>query len=265
MSLLQLEARAERSRDAQLAYAEQTITRAAPADLIILPEMWLTGYFSFDRYEQEAEGLDGEAVAFTRDMARTVGAYVAGGSFVEREPASGKLFNTAFLVDPEGKLILTYRKVHVFGYESREAQMLSGGGEANVVNTDLGTIGLSTCYDLRFPELYRHLTDAGAQILIVPAAWPLARRDHWRLLTSARAVENQCVVLACNQSGVEGGTKLAGHSRAVDAWGGLIGEIGDGTDELNVAFDPSSIDDVRETFPALRDRVLNTRDWSAIE
>ncbi|MGH3828771.1 MAG: nitrilase-related carbon-nitrogen hydrolase, partial [Pseudonocardiaceae bacterium] len=171
----------------------QLVADAAGADLVVLPELWAPGYFAFDRYPDLAEPLDGDTVSAGREWAQRLGSYLHLGSVLERT-ADGRLHNTAVLIGPDGEIVHTYRKIHVFGYRSREAQLLTSGAGLTVADTALGPISATTCYDLRFPELWRALVDLGAQTVIVPAAWPAARRDHWRLFTSCRAVEEQVLL-----------------------------------------------------------------------
>jgi predicted amidohydrolase len=118
------------------------------------------------------------------------------------------------------------------------------------------TLGLSTCYDLRFPELYRGLVDAGAETLVVSAGWPERRRSHWTLLAQARAVENQSFLLACATAGTHAGVPQAGHSIVVDPWGEVLAQAGAGEEVLTVEFDPGKVAATREQFPALKDRML---------
>jgi predicted amidohydrolase len=232
-----------------------TVTALEGVDLVVLPELWATGYFAFDRYDELAESLDGPLVQTIRGWARSLGAHVQAGSVLERTPSG--LHNTAVLVGPTGEVLLDYRKVHVFGYQSLEAKLLSPGTRADVVETDLGAVGMTTCYDLRFPELYRHLVDAGAQIIIVPAAWPAARLEHWRLLTRARAVEDQVFLLACNAAARQGDVELAGHSAAIDPWGRVLAEAGADEQVLVVDLDLDVVRETREEFPVLNDRRMH--------
>ncbi|GCE00812.1 nitrilase-related carbon-nitrogen hydrolase [Embleya hyalina] len=230
------------------------VEQARGADLVVLPELWAAGYFGFESYAERAEPLNGPTVTAARAWARTLGAHVHLGSFVERDD-DGRLFNTAVLITPDGLIAHTYRKIHVFGHASREAELLTPGDRIEVADTVFGRLGATTCYDLRFPELWRDLVDRGARIAVVPAAWPAARREHWQLFTSCRAVEQQLLVIACNAVGVqEGGVELGGHSRVVDAWGGVLVEAGT---EEGVTFcdtDPADVDRVRTRFPVLADR-----------
>ncbi|WP_121007265.1 carbon-nitrogen family hydrolase [Saccharothrix australiensis] len=226
---------------------------ARGADLVVLPELWAAGYFSFDAYAEQAEPADGSTVAAGREWARDLGAHVHVGSFVERDDR-GRLFNTAVLVDPSGEVVHAYRKIHVFGHASLEARLLTPGERIDVTGTPLGPLGATTCYDLRFPELWRELVDLGAQAVIVPAAWPAARREHWRLFTSARAVENQVVLIACNAVGEQHGTALGGNSRVVDPWGTVLAEAGTDEGITWCDVDPNVVGRVRAEFPVLADR-----------
>lgn len=225
-------------------------------DLVVLPELWGVGYFAFDRHDEQAEALDGPTVAWGAAVARELGAWVHVGSFVERA-ASGRCRNTAALVSPDGALAHTYSKVHVFGYQSLEAELLEPGDALGLSDSPLGVLGSTTCYDLRFPELWRGLVDAGAHAVAVPAAWPAARLRHWQLFTSARAVEQQVFVVACNATGEQAGVRLGGHSRIVDPWGETLVEAGDEEGLFVADVDPDLVRQVREEFPVLRDRLAD--------
>lgn len=235
------------------------VRSAAGADLIVLPELWAAGYFAFDSYDREAEPADGPTAAGLSDLARETGAYLHVGSFVERR-ADGALRNTAALLDPSGAVVHSYSKIHVFGYESKEAQLLQAGNRVSATSTPFGTVAGTTCYDLRFPELWRCLVDAGAQVVIVPAAWPAARLEHWRLFTSARAVEEQVLLIACNATGSQAGVELAGHSRVVDPWGTVLAEAGTAEGITWCEADPAVVPTVRKQFPVLADRLPSYAD-----
>ncbi len=237
----------------------QLVADAAGADLVVLPELWAPGYFAFDRYAELAEPLDGDTVTAGREWAKRLGCYLHLGSVLERT-APGTLHNTAVLIDPAGEIAHTYRKIHVFGYRSREPALLTAGTDVSVVDTVLGPVSATTCYDLRFPELWRALVDCGAHTVIVPAAWPAARRDHWWLFTSCRAVEEQVLLVACNAVGSQGDVQLGGHSRVVDPWGALLVEAGDAEGITSCDVDPAVVRRTRTEFPVLDDRRLA---WSA--
>ncbi len=227
---------------------------AARTDLVVLPELWLTGYFSFDRYAAEAEPLDGNSVAVMRDVAARHRIHLMAGTFVERHEDG--LSNSAVLLNPDGSLALAYRKIHLFGYESKEAQLLVPGDDLPIAKTEIGVIGTSTCYDLRFPELYRVLVDRGAELFVIPAAWPRARMEHWRVLLQARAIEDQVFVVACNGAGNQGGVELAGHSMVIGPWGAIVAEAGDDATVLRAELDLDEVARVRAEFPALQHRRL---------
>jgi predicted amidohydrolase len=147
--------------------------------------------------------------------------------------------------------------MHVFGYESLETEILSAGTSVSAGAVDgLGRVGMTTCYDLRFPELYRQIVDRGTEMVIVPAAWPAARLAHWRLFTQARAVENQMYLVACGAAGSQRGVQLSGHSVIVDPWGDVLAEGGSGEEILYADIDLGRVGKIRDEFPALADRVL---------
>lgn len=230
------------------------VAEARGADLVTLPELWPTGYFAFDAYRAAAEPLHGETVAAAADWARALGAHVHLGSIVE-QAADGRLHNTAVLLDPGGRVTHIYRKVHLFGLGSEEPGLLTAGGSVSVTpDGPLGPTGATTCYDLRFPELWRALVDAGAEAVLVPAAWPAARLAHWRVLTTARAVEDQMVIVATSAVGVHGGEEACGHSRVVDPWGEVVVEAGTDEGVTWAEVDPTATGEVRRRFPVLADR-----------
>lgn len=224
-------------------------------DLLVLPELWAAGYFHFDQYAELAESAtDSPTLAVAAAVARSRDCWVHAGSFIERTP-SGSLRNTAALVAPDGTIAQQYSKVHVFGYQSLESKLLEPGTAVSVAETPFGIASGVTCYDLRFPALWTQLIGLGASLVVVPAAWPAARVEHWRLLTAARALDNQVIVAACNATGSHGGTQAGGTSRVVDPWGRVVAEAGD-TEELLVAeIDPDVVGKTRTEFPVLDDRI----------
>ncbi|WP_049996551.1 carbon-nitrogen family hydrolase [Halococcus sediminicola] len=236
----------------------------AGADLVCLPEIFNVGYFAFDAYEQEAESLAGPTLARVADAAREHDVGVLAGSIVEDLAASARdgfdtpseagLANTSVFFDRAGERRAVYRKHHLFGYESKEAELLVPGESLGLTEFEGFTVGMTTCYDLRFPELYRELVDAGATLILVPSAWPYPRVDHWRLLPRARAVENQLFVATCNGSGRFGETELCGRSAVYDPWGEVLAETDEGPAVVTADVDPERVSEVREEFPALGDR-----------
>lgn len=230
-------------------------TDADGADLVVLPELWASGFFAFDEYRRSAETLDGRIVGTAAAWARDLRCHLHLGSFVERTKG-GHLFNTAVLLTPTGRIAAAYRKIHLFGVGSREPEVLTAGSSIEVAPTEVGRLGLATCYDLRFPELWRAIVDEDATATLLTAAWPVARIAHWQLLTSSRAVENQMFVIATNAVGVQAGNELGGRSRIVAPDGALVVEAGTDEGVTTARIDPSLVATVRAAYPALRDRRL---------
>ena len=231
------------------------VREQAGADLVVLPELWTTGAFAYERFAEEAEPLEGPTYEAMAKAASDAGVWLHAGSIPERDP-DGPLYNTSLVFSPSGELAAAYRKIHRFGFDKGEAVLMAAGSELMTVRLPDTILGLATCYDLRFPELFRGLVDAGAETLVLPAGWPERRRSHWTLLAQARAVENQSFVLACGTAGTHAGVPQAGHSIVVDPWGEVLAEAGAGEEILTVEFDPGKVGVTREQFPALKDRVL---------
>jgi predicted amidohydrolase len=250
---IQLEIK-DRPKEETLGHVLSLLDQARGSDLILLPELWPCGYFSFSRYAVDSEPRGGPTEQAIARKAAEIGAFLFAGSVVERD--GDRLFNTSLLFDSRGHVAARYRKMHLFGYHSDERRLLSRGDDVVVVPTPWGRAGLSICYDLRFPELYRRMIDQGAELLLIAAAWPAARIEPWTLLCQARALENQAFLLSCNASGINGGVQLGGHSVLVDPLGKVLAEGGDGEALLSFELDPTLVRTVRDDFPALRDRVL---------
>ncbi|GAA2736122.1 carbon-nitrogen family hydrolase [Pedococcus aerophilus] len=233
-------------------------------DLVVLPELWAPGGFAYREWVDRAQPVDGAIGTAMSAAARDAGVMLHAGSIVER-PADGEtgpegrgLWNTSLVYGPDGSLVATYRKIHRFGFGAGEPKLMDAGED--VVLVDLpggeGRAGLSTCYDLRFPELYRRQLDAGATAFLVPAAWPAARVRHWTLLAHARAIEDQCVVIACNTAGTHARTEMGGHSQVISASGEALAMAGTSEEVLSVEVDMDAVTTWREQFPVLRDRRL---------
>ncbi len=227
------------------------------ADLVVLPEGTMHDFGATDHdLSAAAEPLDGPFVAMLAEQARRLDATIVAGMF-ERPGSDGTgdlPFNTLVAVGPDGSLVATYRKIHLydsFGY--RESDRLSAGDIEPVV-IPVGDVrtGLMTCYDLRFPEMGRALVDAGAELFVVPAAWVAGEHklDHWKTLLMARAVEDTVAVAAAAQ----GGERYTGHSLVADAWGSIVGEAGDGDDLVEADIDPADIAQARDVNPSLSNR-----------
>ncbi|MFD6495563.1 carbon-nitrogen family hydrolase [Streptomyces sp. NPDC060188] len=260
-SLLQIDVNNDESVAARRRRVADLVRDQAGVDLVVLPELWTTGAFAYEEFAAEAEPLDGPTHEAMAKAASDAGVWLHAGSIPERAPSDGSpsqapLYNTSLVYSPSGERVASYRKIHRFGFDKGEAVLMAAGDELVTVALAQTTIGVATCYDLRFPELFRGLVDAGAEILVVPAGWPERRRAHWTLLAQARAVENQSYVLACGTAGTHAGVPQAGHSIVVDPWGEVLAEAGSGEEILTVEFDPAKVATTREQFPALKDRML---------
>ncbi|MFD7860820.1 carbon-nitrogen family hydrolase [Streptomyces sp. NPDC059783] len=254
-SLIQIAVDPDESVSSRRDRAASLVVAQRGADLVVLPELWPVGAFAYTAFEAEAEPLVGPTHTLMAEAAAEAGVWLHAGSFVERDP-DGTLYNTTLVFTPEGARAAAYRKIHRFGFDKGEAVMMGAGETLVTVPLPDTTLGLATCYDLRFPELFRGLVDAGAETLVVAAGWPERRRAHWTLLAQARAVENQAYVLAVGSAGTHAGIEQAGHSIVVDPWGEILAEAGSGEEILTVEFDPSKVGSTREQFPALKDRRL---------
>jgi predicted amidohydrolase len=235
--------------------ASKRIRQAKGADLVILPELWNIGFMSFERYIPEAEDREGPTLTTMRELAVEIKAHIHMGSFVERQ--EGRYYNSSYLISPTGDILANYRKIHLFGYQSREGELLTPGDETVVVDTPLARFGMATCYDLRFPELFRRMVDLGAQIFLVCSAWPYPRLEHWIMLNRVRALENQCFLVSANSVGPNLGGLFVGHSMAVDPWGIILASAGDDEAIVKAEIDMEILHEARRRFPVLTDRV----DW----
>ncbi|KOG35028.1 carbon-nitrogen family hydrolase [Streptomyces resistomycificus] len=254
-SLIQIAVDEGESVDSRRRRTASLVRDQAGADLVVLPELWTTGAFAFEEFGSAAEPLQGPTYEAMAKAASDAGVWLHAGSIPERA-SDGTLYNTSLFFAPSGDLAASYRKIHRFGFDKGEAVLMGAGEDLVTVRLPDTTVGVATCYDLRFPELFRGLVDAGAETLVVPAGWPERRRAHWTLLAQARAVENQAFVLACGTAGTHAGVPQAGHSIVVDPWGAVLAEAGSDEEILTVEFDPGKVATTREQFPALKDRVL---------
>ncbi|MGA5203198.1 carbon-nitrogen family hydrolase [Streptomyces variegatus] len=257
-SVIQIAVNEDESVEARRRRVAAMVREQAGADLVVLPELWTTGAFAYEEFGREAEPLEGPTYETMAKAASDAGVWLHAGSIPERDP-DGPLYNTSLVFSPSGDLAAAYRKIHRFGFDKGEAVLMGAGTDLVTVRVPATTLGLSTCYDLRFPELFRGLVDAGAETLVVSAGWPERRRSHWTLLAQARAVENQSFVVACGTAGTHAGVPQAGHSIVVDPWGEVLAQAGAGEEVLTVEFDPGKVATTREQFPALKDRMLGLR------
>ncbi len=214
--------------------------------------------------DQNAETLEGSTLARMATLARELKLTLLAGSVLESGAPGGRLYNTSVLFGPEGQRLGVYRKIHLFdvevgdGQTYRESAAVAPGTEVVVAESPLGKVGLSVCYDLRFPELYRRHAEAGAVLLTVPAAFTLMTgKDHWEVLLRARAIENQAWVIAPAQQGRHPKDRLTwGHAMVVDPWGLVVARASEGEGLAMAELDAAYLAKVRKTLPALQHRRL---------
>jgi deaminated glutathione amidase len=252
--------------------AERLVARAAAtgADLVVLPEKW-NAIGSTETLVANAEPLEGgETVAAMAEWAARHGITLVGGSITERREGREKLSNTCCVFDPTGDLVAVYRKIHMFdvdvgGHRYRESDAEEPGDETVVCEVEGWRLGLSVCYDLRFPELYRILAVEGAEVVTVPAAFTLyTGKDHWELLLRARAVENQCFVVAANEWGtIEGGKASYGRSLIVDPWGVVVATASDEDTVISAELERALLERIRRELPSLANRRPVAYRWPA--
>jgi deaminated glutathione amidase len=263
---VQLNSTADRARN--LAAAERLVRAAAAAgaELVALPEKWNL-LASGEEMAAGAEPLDGPSLGAARGWARELGVHLLAGSIAERGE-DGRPFNASVLIGPGGEVLAVYRKIHMFdvdagGVAYRESEHERAGDE--IVDAEVGGIGvgLTVCYDLRFPELYRILALRGARLIAVPSAFTLATgRDHWETLLRARAIENQVFVLAPNQVGeAPPHYSSYGRSAIVDPWGVVLATAADGEGFVTADLDLAAQERIREALPALANRRPEAYVW----
>src|SRR5215211_3146872 len=261
------------SRDdkaANLEQAEALVGRAAAtgADVVVLPEKW-NAIGGAETLRGAAEELDGgESVEAMATWARTHGVTLVGGSITERRQGRDKLSNTCVVFDARGSVTAVYRKIHLFdvdvgGHVYRESEAEEPGEEPVVAETEGWTVGLSVCYDVRFPELYRILALEGALLVTVPAHFTLfTGKDHWHVLLRARAIENQLYVAAAAQIGeTQRGKQSYGRSLIADPWGIVVAQAPDEETVISAELDLRRLEDVRTRLPSLRNRQADAYRW----
>jgi deaminated glutathione amidase len=265
---VQLTSTADRERNLATADRLTRAAAAAGAELVVLPEKWSV-LGTPEETAAGAEPFDGPALTWARATARELGIDLVAGSIAERVPGREKGSNTSAHIGPDGEVRAIYRKIHMFDVEVggrtyRESEHEEGGDELVVSETAGGVeLGLSVCYDLRFPELYRILAVRGARVLTVPAAFTLATtRDHWEVLLRARAIEDQAFVIAANQVGEHApGYRSGGRSMIVDPWGVVLAQAPDTETFITAELDLERQADVRRTLPSLANRRPQAYAW----
>ncbi|MGJ0523579.1 carbon-nitrogen hydrolase family protein [Burkholderia gladioli] len=235
---------------------------AGGAQLVLLPEYFcFMGRRDTDKLAIAEPYQDGPIQRFLGDAARHHGVWVIGGTLPLAAPEPSRVLNATLVFDPEGREAARYDKIHLFNFEKGEesfdeARTIRPGETVQAFEAPFGRVGLSVCYDLRFPELYRRLGDCA--LMVVPSAFTYTTgRAHWETLLRARAVENQCYVLAAAQGGThENGRRTWGHSMLIDPWGEIVAVRDEGPGVVAGALDPARIAEVRQSLPAWRHRVL---------
>ncbi|HKT64119.1 MAG TPA: carbon-nitrogen hydrolase family protein [Burkholderia sp.] len=247
-----------------LAEAGRLIAEAAGdgAQLVLLPEYFcFMGHRDTDKLALAEPYRDGPIQRFLAEAAHRHGIWVIGGTLPLKAPEPDRVLNTTLVFDPNGQEAARYDKIHLFNFEKGdesfdEARTIRAGDTVVAFDAPFGRVGLSVCYDLRFPELYRRMGDCA--LIVVPSAFTYTTgRAHWEMLLRARAVENQCYVLAAAQGGKhENGRRTWGHSMLIDPWGEIVAFRDEGASVVTGALDPQRIADVRQSLPAWRHRVL---------
>jgi deaminated glutathione amidase len=255
-AVCQLTTTADRARNRRV--AESLVRQAADrgAEAICLPEMWPFIGPDEDKV-RGAETLEGPSMELMRGLAQELGVWLFPGSFAEQAEDPGLVYNTATAIDPSGDVVAAYRKLHLFdmavpnGATFTESDSVAAGDRAVLVDTPFGRVGLTICYDLRFPMLYQSLRDAGADVILVPSAFTaMTGKEHWELLIRARAVENQVYVVAAEQWGQHNsGRRSHGHSIIVDPWGHVVGQASEGEGIGLGLLDPGFTARVRQQLP----------------
>jgi predicted amidohydrolase len=257
--------------DSNLATADRLVRQAAAngAELVVLPEKWSV-LGTAEQMAAAAQPLDGSCIEWARSVARELGIDLLAGSIVERVAGQEKSANTSVHVGPDGEIRAVYRKIHMFDVEVdgvlyAESREEEPGTEVVVSELANGvSLGMSVCYDIRFPELYRILAVRGAEVIAVPSAFTLATtRDHWEVLVRARAIENQCFVIAANQIGAHPpGNRSGGRSLIVDPWGLVLATAPDEETAIVAELDFENLGDIRARLPVLAHRRADAYAWS---
>ena len=253
--------------DANMGSVRELVQEAAKrgAELVVVPECF--AYLGPEAGKLEiAESLDdnGPILEACRSVGRDAGVDVVYGGFWEKSDVAGKVRNACVYMRADGSIAAVYRKIHLFdvdlpdGTKVLESDTVEPGADIVVAEAPFGTLGLSVCYDLRFPELYRRLVDEGAIALAVPAAFTLTTgKDHWHVLLRARAIEQQCYVLAAAQTGHHYGKRRSyGHALIADPWGTVIAQCGEGKGAAVASIEPRRVEQVRRSVPSLAHRRL---------
>jgi len=220
------------------------------SNLIVLPELWPLG-FDYEAMANMPPSYIDDILSLLGDMAYKYRAYIVGGSV--GEVGDGKFFNTCYLIDPAGNVEGKYRKVHLFK-EMGETEFFEPGNTHGFISTHLAKLGIAICYDIRFPELFRRIALAGAEIICVPAQFPYPRQEHWEVLLRARAIENQVFVVGCNRVGKMKNTEFFGRSMIIGPYGETIEQADEGECVITEIIDVDRLYDLRKVLPSIERR-----------
>lgn len=234
-------------------------------NIIIFPEVWSVGWFCQIFPEQSEEIESSETINFLKTIAIESKSLVIGGSFIQK--CEGFYKNTCPVISKTGKLITTYDKMHLFSHKgSEENKYIKTGDKLKIINYKGTKIGLSICYDIRFPELYREYSRNGVEVFVNMAAWSNKKLDHWNIMHRARAIENQCFMLVADQTGkISQNEYNLGHSMLINPWGDIEESLKEEESCLLCKFNTSKVKELRENFPLIADRRDNNCNMFKIE
>lgn len=237
----------EKNKQTVVRYMEQI---ARNVDVVVLPELWTTGY-DLARLGDIADENGEDAKTFLSSLARAYNVHIVGGSVAKK--TERQITNTMYIVDRNGDVVCEYSKLHLFKLMD-EHKHLQAGETTGIFSLDGVTGAGVICYDIRFPEWIRAHVLHGAEVLFVVAEWPLVRLHHWRTLLMARAIENQCYVVACNRAGKDPNNEFAGHSMIIDPWGNILAEGNEQETVIKATIDINEVQHVRARIPIFSDR-----------
>jgi len=231
---------------------EEALSADTKPDVIVLPEMWNTGY-ALRRIREIADQDSKRTKRTFADLAQRAGVHIIAGSVAASDTDSGEVRNTIYAFDRQGEVHASYAKTHLFRLMEEE-KYLTAGEHIGKLSLDGQAAGMMICYDIRFPELARRLALDGAKILFVPAEWPHPRLHHWRTLLMARAIENQMYVCSVNRVGSDDNNRFFGHSMIIDPWGEVLAEGDEEERIITATLDLAQVDEVRGRIPVFSDR-----------
>jgi omega-amidase len=231
-------------------WLNQAVTAPVKPDVIVLPEMWNTGY-ALEEIHLLADENGEQTKSLISNFCKQHNVNVVAGSIAEKR--NGDIRNTSYIFNREGKLTGAYSKIHLFRLMDEEKYLTAGEAQGGFQLEQIPS-GVMICYDIRFPELFRTMALQGTKLMFIPAEWPKPRLHHWRTLLMARAIENQMYVVSCNRMGTSGSTEFFGHSMIIDPWGEVIAEAGEEEGILTAEIDLDLVDDVRSRIPIFEDR-----------